>query len=427
MDPDSIPYWILFTVLLVLYALVSLTRAAFGSRKVKALRGAGEEGSQIFALLLREWNVLMHAALFWRTALQGAVVFLAAGFAVSLEADTAIVILFTASICLLLLLPLCELLPRAAARRDPERTARAISAFALFVWGLGCPFAQLLRAFELLFLRLLRVQAEDDHSGVTEAELLHIVNASGGEEGALNDEEREMIGNVVAFGDARARDVMTPRTDIVALPADASADEAMAVFREEQFSRVPVYREDLDHIIGILHFKDLVFTNRADGFTLESIMREPLFSYEYKLTSELFAEMRSMNSPLAVILDEYGGTAGIVTLEDMVEEIVGDILDEYDEEEDVLELTPGAEYITEGAVRIDDFNEAAGTALVSEDYDTIGGYVTGLLGSIPSQDEVVEDTANGVTFTVTALDKNRIEKLHVRIQKNETEGLDKQE
>jgi len=427
-DPDSIPFLIFFMVMLVLYGLVTLVRATFGARKVKALRGAGEEDSQIFALLLREWNVLMQAALFWRTVLQGAAVLLAAGFAVSQETDTAIIILFTASICLLLVLPLCELLPRAAARRDPERTARAISVFALFVWGLGCPFALLLRAVEKGLHKLLKVTEEDNPSaGVTEEELMSIVNASGGEEGVLNDEEREMIHNVVAFGDARARDVMTPRTDIAALPVEASVDEAMECFREERFSRVPVYKEDLDHIIGILHFKDLVFAQGAEAFAIESIMREAFFSYEFKLTSELFAEMRKMNSPLAVILDEYGGTAGIVTLEDMVEEIVGDILDEYDEEEDVQEIVPGEEYVTEGAVRIDEFNEAAGTALVSEDYDTIGGYVIGLLGNIPSQDEVVEDAENGVTFTVTALDKNRIETLHVRIAKKETPGLDKRE
>jgi len=425
-DPDSIPSLILFAALLVLYALVSLTRAAFGSRRVKALCGS-ENGGHAFVLLLKEWQVLMLASLFWRTALQGTIFLLAAMFAVAHEADMPTVIAFTLSIYLLLVLPLCELLPRAVARRDPERTARFLTAFAIFVWALGCPFAQLLRAFELLFLRLLRAQAEDNHSSVTEAEFLHIVNASSGEEGALNDEEREMIGNIVAFGDARAKDVMTPRMDIVALPFDTNITEAMEVFREEQFSRIPIYKEDLDHIIGILHFKDLVFANQTSGFTIESIMREAFFSYEFKLTSELFAEMRSMNSPLAVILDEYGGTAGIVTLEDMVEEIVGDILDEYDEEKDVTEVIPGIEYITEGAVRIDAFNEAAGTTLVSEDYETIGGYVIGLLGNIPSQDDIVADTENGVTFTVTALDKNRIETLHVRIEKNDAEGIDKQE
>ena len=427
MEPGSIWWFILLAILLAADAFLALARVVFSSRRVKALCGSGDDdarGMKALARVMKDVNKLKLAILFGHVALQTITTLMLGFYAfAALRAPLAAAVLLA---YLLLVLVLCALLPRAAAKRCPERIAPALAPLMRFYMFFLCPFMYALSGMEHLFHKLFGVTREENTSAVTEEELITIVNASS-EGGVLKDEEREMINNVFAFGDARAKDVMTPRMDIVALPATATSDEALDVFKREQFSRVPVYREDLDHIIGILHFKDLVFAQAQAPFSLEDIMREPLFTYESKLTSELFAQMRSMSSPLAVVLDEYGGTAGIVTLEDMVEEIVGDIMDEYDEEEDVIELVRNAEYVTDGAVKIDEFNEMAGTSLMSEDYDSIGGYVIGLLGDIPKQNEIIIDEPNRITFTVTALDKNRIEKLHVLLHPLEinSEKLDK--
>ena len=430
MEPGSIWWFILVVVLLVVDAMLALARAVFRSRRVRALGGSEENGSRAMAFVLKDVDKPLRAILFARVVLQTAaalmVGFNAVALVVDMELDT-LTLVAILEMYALLMPTLCELLPRAIAKRNPERIARGLAPIVVFVMVLLYPIVCLYGLVDALFRRMFDVPKDEDASAVTEEELMTIVNASN-EDGVLKDEERDMIHNVFAFGDARAKDVMTPRMDIVALSEDATADEAMEVFKREQFSRLPVYREDLDHIVGILHLKDLVFAKKSEAAVLTDLMREPLFTYESKLTSDLFTEMRSMSSPLAVVLDEYSGTAGIVTLEDMVEEIVGEIMDEYDEEEEITELVRNTEYVTEGAVKIEDFNEMAGTALTSEDYDSIGGYVIGLLGDIPEQGAVITDEENGITFTVTDLDKNRIEKLHVRLhepKKDEEESVDK--
>jgi len=424
-EPGSIWWFILVAVLLGVNAVLALARAVFRSRRVKALGGLEENGSKVMALVLKDLDKPLIAILIVRVALQVVTTLMMGAYAFVLMwvAESVAMLWIVMPVYALLVMILCELLPRAIAKRSPERIARGLAPFVVFLMFVLYPVVYLLGGVDALFRRVFDVPKDEDASAVTEEELMTIVNASN-EDGVLKDEERDMIHNVFAFGEARAKDVMTPRMDMVALSEGATAEEAMEVFRREQFSRVPVYREDLDHVVGILHFKDLVFAQGQTAFCLSELMREPLFTYESKLTSELFTQMRSMSSPLAVVLDEYGGTAGIVTLEDMVEEIVGEILDEYDEEEEVVELVQNTEYVTEGAVKIEDFNEMAGTKLTSEDYDSIGGYVIGLLGDIPSQDEVVTDEENRITFTVIALDKNRIERLHVRLHPEE-ESLDK--
>ena len=430
MEPGSIPWLVALAVLFPLYSILSLARAAMLSRRLRSPSVMLEEkkhGAARLVAATRDTDKLTVTLLLARAVVQTVMTVLEIRFftffthAAAAYNPGMTVFWLPLVVGKFLELVFCELLPRAAARKNPEKAALFAAPFVslllLVLWPLAAPLSRVDDGWKKLF----GIQ-KDEAETVTEEELMTLVNA-GSDENGINEDERELINNVFAFGDARAKDVMTPRTDIVAVPHDAPAKDALELFKQERFSRMPVYKEDLDHIIGILHFKDLVFSPKNTGFTAESIMRQALFSYESKLTSELFAEMRSMSSPLAVILDEYGGTAGIVTLEDMVEEIVGDIMDEYDEESDITVLVPGEEYTAEGAVKIDDFNEAAGTNLTSEDYDSIGGYVMGLLGDIPAQNEVVEDAAHRIAFTVTSLDKNRIEMLHIRLYKEKEEEV----
>ena len=203
---------------------------------------------------------------------------------------------------------------------------------------------------------------------------------------------------------------MTPRTEIVAVSLDTSYEEIIEVFKEERFSRLPVYKDSIDNIIGIIHLKDIMFIDEND-FEVNAYMREPFYTYESKATTELFTQMRTKSIPVAIVLDEYGGTAGLLTVEDLVEEIVGEISDEYDDEEDEIQVIKEDEYIIEGMSKIDDVNEMIGTKFESDEVDSIGGYVMEQLGRFPEIGEVVE--TDGVKLVIEEIDKNRISKLRV--------------
>jgi putative hemolysin len=252
---------------------------------------------------------------------------------------------------------------------------------------------------------------------ITENELKKLVFVSR-EEGIIEESEREMINNVFDFQDNDATDVMTPRTEIVALPESAGYGAVMETFRDRPYSRIPIYRDNMDHIVGILHLRDFFLSGAGpDDFDMKKTLRPAFFSYETKSTSKLFAEMRTNGIALAVILDEYGGTLGLVSVHDLIEEIVGDINDEYGGSDSVeINRVGDGEFIVEGSARIDDFNEAAGTRLESDEYDSVAGYVMGLLGEIPSPGDKI-DSGRGAAFVIEKMDRNRILSIRALIDK----------
>ena len=230
----------------------------------------------------------------------------------------------------------------------------------------------------------------------------------------VENEEKKMIYNVFDFGDSAARDVMIPRIDMTFVNVDSTYEELMEIFREVMHTRFPVYEDNTDNVIGIINMKDLLVYPKDQTFSIRKILREPYFTYEYKATADLMIEMRKASVNLAIVLDEYGATTGLVTLEDLLEEIVGEIRDEYDEDEveDIKEIQPGREYVVQGSAKLDDINEALGTQLESEDYDSIGGYIIEQLDSLPSEGQSVT-LENGTRLVVDLLDKNRIELVHI--------------
>lgn len=248
---------------------------------------------------------------------------------------------------------------------------------------------------------------------MTEHELRTLVNV-GQEEGVIENEEKKMIYNVFDFGDSAARDVMIPRIDMTFVNVDSTYEELMEIFREVMHTRFPVYEDNTDNVIGIINMKDLLVYPKDQTFSIRKILREPYFTYEYKATADLMIEMRKASVNLAIVLDEYGATTGLVTLEDLLEEIVGEIRDEYDEDEveDIKEIQPGREYVVQGSAKLDDINEALGTQLESEDYDSIGGYIIEQLDCLPSEGQSVT-LENGTRLVVDLLDKNRIELVHI--------------
>ena len=269
-------------------------------------------------------------------------------------------------------------------------------------------------------LRLLHVDPNKKQDAITEDELRTIVEVSH-EEGVIESDEKKMIYNVFDFGDSVAKDIMVPRIDMTFIDVDATFSEVIEVFREVKYTRYPVYEETTDNVIGIINIKDLLLTENQKKFCIRDYLREPLYTYEFKKTAELMVELRKTQNNIAIVLDEYGATAGLITLEDMLEEIVGEIRDEYDEdEEDLIRRIGPREYEVEAAMKLDDLNDQLGLDLESEDYDSIGGFIIGLLDHLPEEGEEV--THKTLRFVVDKVDRNRIDKIHLYIQEEETES-----
>jgi putative hemolysin len=312
----------------------------------------------------------------------------------------------------LIILIFGEITPKSLAAQYNEKMSLAISKPIAFLVVLLSPIIKVLVFVTDLIIRLFGGNPNRVTPFMTEEEILTIVNV-GHEEGILEGDEREMIHNVFEFGDTPAKDVMTIRADMIAVDIETTYDELMGIYREEQFSRIPVYGEHVDHIDGILYIKDLLFfEGDKSEFSIREFMRPAFYTYEFKKTADLFREMRENRIGMSIVLDEYGGTAGLVTIEDLVEEIVGEIADEYDEEEPEIELVEEDVYIVDGSSRLETVNDMLGTSLFSEDFDSIGGYVIGLIGRLPEIGETVEHES--VEFIIEAIDKNRIEKVRIK-------------
>jgi CBS domain containing-hemolysin-like protein len=270
---------------------------------------------------------------------------------------------------------------------------------------------------------LLRVDRNAANNQMTEGELRTIVDVSV-EDGVLEKEEKSMINNVVDFGDSKAKDIMVPRADMVLISVDASFDEVFQAFNEEHYSRLPVYDESKDTVIGIVYMKDLFFyqndkENAKKTFSVRNIMREPFFVYEYQKTSSIMTELRKRFMSIAIVLDEYATAVGLITIEDLLEEIVGEIRDEYDMYE--LEMvTKHAEnqYEIDASMKLSDLEDVIGFELESEDYDSLGGYVIEMLDHLPTEGETVKK--DGVTFKVVSMDKNRVDRVLLTIDEELT-------
>ena len=277
--------------------------------------------------------------------------------------------------------------------------------------------------FKKLIIRLAKaagVTAADLDTADAKEEIKYLLGA-GGDNGTLEETEMEMIQNIFDFNDTLAGDICTHRTDIVALPVDASFPEVAALVDEEKYSRIPVYGENIDNIIGILHVKDLVrflaqrvLGQEEQGFDLRGLLRKPYFVPFSKKTDELFQEMQKAKTHMAIIIDEYGGTAGLVTLEDLLEEIVGNIFDEYDQEEkEDIETLSEDTFLINGTTSIADVAESLGIELPGDDYETLGGYLIGLLGRIPTDRERPQVELGGYLFKVEKIEEKRIEEIRV--------------
>ncbi len=318
-----------------------------------------------------------------------------------------------------------ELAPKSAALLHPEELARwLVPPLVAWAW-ITTPFTVLLNRSAQAVLRLAGAEgtpsAEDS---VHSPEELRLLVEQSQEGGALEQHDAALLGGVFQFSEKNAREVMTPRTGIVALPSDATLEETLAVVAEGGFSRYPVYTDTIDNIVGILLAKDLlpIASRRPAGFTPASIMRPAHVIPGSREVEEVLADFKRLKEHMAIVLDEYGGTAGIVTMEDLLEEIVGEILDEYDEpERPPPRITREGELLVAGSTNIGELNDQYGLRVPDEDYTTIGGYVFGALGRLPAIGDRV--SAGGATFVVREMEGRRVATLGVELDPQAESGV----
>lgn len=326
---------------------------------------------------------------------------------------------FTTGLLTMLILIFGEITPKTLASIHSDKLALSYARIIYALMILLTPIIFIVGKLANFVIRLMGIDPDAKTNIMTEHELRTLVNVSQ-EDGVIEREEKQMIYNVFDFADSSAKDVMIPRIDMTFVEISSSFEDLLTIFKEDMHTRFPVYEDNTDNVIGIINVKDLLLYPKDKPFSIHEILREPYFTYEHKATADLMLEMRKASVNLAIVLDEYGSTAGLVTLEDLLEEIVGEIRDEYDvdEEEDLKEIQPGHEYIALGSAKLNDINDALEIHLESEEYDSIGGYIIEKLDSLPSHGQSVT-TENNIRLVVDEIDKNRIELVHIWLPKTE--------
>ncbi len=428
MDPSDAIQIIFLIVLIMLSAFFSSSETALTTVSSVRIRTLVEEGNKRAAILekvVENKSKMLSAILIGNNVVNLSASALTTSFMINTFGN-AYVGLGTGIITLLILI-FGEISPKTMATVKAEKIALRFCGIINVLMKILTPVIFIVNFLANSFIRLTGTDPTAKTETITENELRTIVDVSH-EEGVIESEERWMINNVVDFGDAQAKDIMVPRIDMVLASEDVTYDELMEIFRENMFTRVPVYRDTTDNIIGIINMKDLLFYKQENPFRIHDYLREAYFTYEFKKTSELFMEMRQNSVSLAIVLDEYGATAGLITLEDLLEEIVGEIRDEYDEDElKSIQAISKREYRVEGSLKLDDLNEALGLSLSSEDYDSVGGLIIGVLDHVPTAGESI--TKDGIRFVVEAMDKNRIAwvKMYLPEPSDEEKSADAQE
>lgn len=321
-----------------------------------------------------------------------------------------------------------EVTPKTMATIKADSMSLTAAAPIGFLMKILTPVIFIINKLSLGLMFLLHVNIKDAQKKMTEEELRTIVDVSQ-ENGVIEHEERDMIHNLFDFGDAEAKEIMVPRIDMTFVQADATYQEVLDIFRQDMFTRLPVYEDSTDNVIGIINMKDFLLQNDTPEFSVRNLLREPYFTYEHKNTADLFLEMRKSSISLAIVLDEYGVTAGLITLEDLLEEIVGEIRDEYDaDEEDDITRISDREFYVLGSANLNDVSEALSLHFTSDDYDTIGGYCLGLLDHLPEKNEIIL-TDNNILLRIDRMEKNRIERIYIRLPEplEETDSEQKSE
>ena len=438
-----LPLWgvIIGLALIIINAWFAAARKSISESNRTKLRELADDGSSrakaalpvaenppVFKLSLRVLNVIIYM-LYCLVCMGMIGIPLYLKFVAMWESQTAAIIvafLIVFIVSLILLMALGEMLPRRIAMQHAEgvlmTTSSTIKAINVFLK----PVTACIAGLSIVFLKLFRQRADLNDNEYSEEDIVDMLEA-GQESGELKEEGKKMITGVFAFDDILAYEIMTPRTDVFAIDINDPPEEYIDELMSLKYSRIPVYEDDSDNIIGILYIKDYLIQAREQGFDnvdIKSILRTPYFVPETKNIDSLFFELQKTKQQIAILIDEYGGFCGIVTMEDIIEEVMGDIDDEYDEEEQELTKIGEDLYRIEGSMYLDDINEELGTDLESEDSETIGGFIIDMFGEIPDEDDLGKEmTWENLVFTIESVKDRRIEKVIMKI--NEKEDIDR--
>jgi putative hemolysin len=427
LDPSDAAKPIIMIILIVISAFLSASEAALRATNKYRMRSLADDdvrGAKTVCKLIEEPWKMLSAMLISISILNLSAAGLAITIAREYFLNQWIGIIF--GVFILFFIVLAEITPRSISTIYAEKFSLFVGPPILLLMKLLTPLIFIMDKLSNGLMLMLGVDPKKKQVSMTENEFREILDVSH-DEGFLETEERRIITNVVDFGDSLAKDVMVPRIDMAFANVDLTYDELVEAFAEDKYTRLPVYSESRDNVIGVVNLKDLFFYNGSkEDFHITDIMREAYFTYEYKKTSELLVEMRRDSIPMGIVLDEYGATAGLITIEDLLEEIVGEIRDEYDDdEEDCIQSVSDYEYIVDGNTKLDDINESLGLDIISDDYDSIAGHVIYLLDHLPEEGETV--TEGNVTYTVAAIDKNRIDKVHILLNQENERTNEKEE
>ena len=405
---------IVLIILLFLSAFFSSAETSLTTVNKIKIRSLAEEGDKRAKMVLKitdNSGKLLSAILIGNNIVNLSASSLTTTIAIAFGAPMAVAI--ATGIITVLILIFGEITPKTIATINSEKMALVYAYPIHFIMIIVTPISFIINALARIIFFILRVDPNAKANTMTENELRTIVDVSH-EDGIIEEEEKEMIYNVFDLGDAKAKDVMVPRVHVIFADVESTYQELLDLFRENKFTRLPVYEDNTDNVIGTINMKDLLLFDNTKEFHIRNILRDAYFTYEHKSISELLVEMRQAALNIAIVLDEYGETAGLITLEDILEEIVGEIHDEYDEneEDEVFKEISKFEYVVEGSMNLDDLNDRIDLELESEDYDSVGGYIIEHLDRHPDEkDEII--TNNKVRMVVDSLDKNRVEKVHI--------------
>ena len=415
MGPSETGQLIAIIILLCLSAFFSSSETALTTVKQIRMRTLADNGDKRAARVLHVTGnpgKMLSAILIGNNIVNLSASSISTSLAIHLFGNTGAGI--ATGILTFLILIFGEVTPKTMATIKADSMSLTVAAPIGLLMKILTPVIFIINKLSLGLMFLLHVNIKDAQKKMTEEELRTIVDVSQ-ENGVIEHEERDMIHNLFDFGDAEAKEIMVPRIDMTFVQADATYQEVLDIFRQDMFTRLPVYEDSTDNVIGIINMKDFLLQNDTPEFSVRNLLREPYFTYEHKNTADLFLEMRKSSISLAIVLDEYGVTAGLITLEDLLEEIVGEIRDEYDaDEEDDITRISDREFYVLGSANLNDVSEALSLHFTSDDYDTIGGYCLGLLDHLPEKNEIIL-TDNNILLRIDRMEKNRIERIYIRL------------
>jgi len=427
LDTVGVIQSITLVILVFLSSFFSSAETAFSTVNSMRMRALEEEGNKNAAKvnkILENYSKMISAVLIGNNLVNIA----ASSLATILAMDRfGIPVGIATGVLTLVVLIFGEIIPKTWAKLNSEKITLAYSGMIILLMFVLTPVIFVTDKLAVGIMLLFHIDPNKKNDTITESELKTFLDV-GHEDGVIETEEKEIIDNVFEFSDAVAKDIMIPRINMITVPEEADYKEVLEVFRQYMYTRIPVYHEDKDNVVGFINIKDFILVTDQNAFKVSDIIREPMYTHEFKNSSDLLMEMRQKATNLSFVLNEYGVTVGMITLEDLLEEIVGEIRDEFDadEEELIKDLGEGS-FLVEASMKLDDINDALGTELHSEDYDSIGGILIERLDHLPEDGEMIT-LEDGTELKVEGINQNRILKVHLTLgQKAEEESEETEE